>query len=72
MARKKLLQTLKGLADKYEFDYVGLTSKSHHKWRHRKTDRILITVSNATSFHALKNTEQTMRQVSNGQHRFPH
>lgn len=69
MPRSKVFRTIKQLADKYNFEFVGHTTKGHYKWRHRRSDRTFISVSNFTSFHALRNTEQTMRQVSNGQHR---
>jgi len=73
MARKsKVLRTLKEMAARYDFEFVGETTKSHYRWRHRPSGRILISVSDFTSFHAEKNAEHTMRQVSNGQHSNAH
>lgn len=68
MQQRKVLRVLRGLADEYGFQFIGRTSKGHYKWRHRTNGRLLVTISSASSFHSFKNTEQTMRQVSNGQH----
>ena len=72
MRKSKVLRNLRQLADKYGFEFVCETKLGHYKWRHTANNRILFTVSNDTSFHTYKNTEQTMRMVANGSNSHAH
>lgn len=75
MQNRKVWRELRELAALYGLEYVGLTAKGHHRWRHTKTGRIVITVSTFTSYHALKNAERSIRSAIrsfDGQHPNPH
>lgn len=54
---------LSKLAELYDLEYLGLTRRGHHKWRHRPSGRQIVTVSNTTSWHSLKNTERDIKEI---------
>lgn len=71
----RIIREIGAIASRYGLEYDGRTSRGHIRWKHIKTGRIVISVSQGKSYHTLGNVERSFRQAlrrHDGQHNRPH
>ena len=62
----KVRRELERLADEFDLEFVGKTSKGHLRWRQRQTGQTVITVSNMQHHRALDNTRRDIKRILSG------
>lgn len=74
MSRRKAFRALVELAGKYHLEFEGVTGKGHLRWRDPRTNRVVVTISDASSWRSLKNAERDFRsnEVFHGQYDHAH
>jgi hypothetical protein len=62
----KVRRELERLADEFDLEFVGKTSKGHFRWRQRQTGKTVITVSSFQHHRAFDNTRRAIKRMLSG------